>query len=1822
MSVHYKFKSALNSDTVTFDGLHISVGDLKKAIIHQKRLGKTVDFDLQITNAQTKEEYSDNNTLIPKNTSLIVARIPLAVQPKKQWDIQAEKQQQQSHRHINAPEPDSGALDLSLMNGTEEDKIQAMMIQSTMDYDPNKFKHSYQVIRGQSQVGEVPANYRCFKCRKPGHWIKNCPLSSNGDANDFKRNTGIPRSFIERDAQDKNSAANAEPTPPPVVEKKQEIPEDLICGICKDLFTDAVMIPCCGSSFCDECVRTALLESEDNECPDCKEKGSSPGSLIPNRFLRNSVNAFKNETGYSKPRQQKPPPKPKEPQEVAAATEESGDKKEEPDTTSEQKSEPKPSEKENDDKSSPLHSSSAARESPVKEKKEVEGHDKKIDPGHHSSHDEIESDFEDNITVTVPPAHLISHQRSEYRERPYNGRHSRHLRPPGMDGSPKHNSQSTPSHGERSGTPTVDEKESGHHEHHDHHKHHQQIPSHQAGPHRGDPIRPHRSTPSDMYGPGAPITSYPPAQGPMMGPGRPYEMGGYGPPPGPGYPPYMMDNRMRGPFHPIRPGYPQPHQMRPRMMAPPGSLASVYHGVAAKVGPGIIDDPLEAFNRIMREKEKRKEERRRLPTDSRRRSRSIELGPSRGGRGHSPPSHHGRLQRVRSPDDRRMRSPQMRDRRGRSRDKRSPEKEKRRHRSSSFSDRSRSRTRSRSWSNPRKRSKSPVLRRRSRSRSPSFTMSRSRSRSLTPHRRLNLAVRRYNRSPEPHGRRALSPRYRQKENRRPERRDDFPPREEFRDRSPGNYPPRRGRSPRRGQSPPPQHNQFYGRQERAGHGGPPPDQYFNMPSGPPGPYNENAPYAQSNSGNNRYPERIPPHREQYNRDRNHDYKMERFEDGPPGNDEPPPPGFEASPPSPRERHNSWNNNNPFDDRERGGNYRHELRKESNIRNRGHTPNEARDKHSTERDREERRHHEGRDRETRSWSRASRQSAQNHGRRRSRSKSPNRLERIPEDYPTRDRDRGSKERGHSNRDHQVHDRERDKIEHEKKREREERERKHNEREKREQERKQHERELKRASREEKEREKEKEREREKEREKSREKKRDSSDDEKKDKKTKEKRKKKKDKDADRKKNKKEKKERKEREKERDKEKDKERDTIKKEVQRESKVEESFESIEPEPQPQPQLQLQDEHRDALPDEQLFNPPPPTDDAPSGKEETDSTMEEGEIQDTEEPETDAHSTKSKQQLQHENEILDLYGDICQDEEIKYDYQNSMADAGENNDQKAQPLNQENKKSSPPDFKRFDSVLDIHANLDFEPDLDEMEVTEQKKESNPYASIMPELSKWERDDDPSQSKDESNPLNALDASDEKAGKVTTEVLKRAENAIFARAINAIRPIEIKKISVERQKLYSNDPSKDASPVPSVISQVKSPNRELATVQITVPANNNSERSVEIKPEKQKSIKDRLGSKITEPSSRKHRSKSQSPVRKSTVEKVRPGRSRSREREAGYRRDDREVRRTSEVKRVHETAGNRGRERIQSDFNSRGRDQRKEVDRRRDFGQDRSGGSRGERTDRDRDRAWEQDRLRDKNRSRGDIARDRDRGEADWNRGGDKSRERPNTREDRRVGQPSEDPRGKDRTKSKDRERQKEPKRDDSRSRSSDRNNRDRATRGDREHKRKHADEHARTPPEKRSKRDRSKDTEKSDSKVGNEKTLQRKKSTIDEANFVPDYDEQIDNAGTNGKPTEPNIVSRHSKDKVKTPEARASSAPKRSHSPTESSSSSSSSSSESESDSDDNGKKKKRSKHKKNRKKSRRSSSVESGESSKHKRSKSKKKNKSSKKKKKSKK
>ncbi|XP_056606881.1 E3 ubiquitin-protein ligase RBBP6-like [Triplophysa dalaica] len=71
--VHYKFFSKLTHDTVIFDGLHITLGDLKRQIMRREKLKRC---DLSIKNDQTNEEYTDDADIIPSYTMVTVRRIP------------------------------------------------------------------------------------------------------------------------------------------------------------------------------------------------------------------------------------------------------------------------------------------------------------------------------------------------------------------------------------------------------------------------------------------------------------------------------------------------------------------------------------------------------------------------------------------------------------------------------------------------------------------------------------------------------------------------------------------------------------------------------------------------------------------------------------------------------------------------------------------------------------------------------------------------------------------------------------------------------------------------------------------------------------------------------------------------------------------------------------------------------------------------------------------------------------------------------------------------------------------------------------------------------------------------------------------------------------------------------------------------------------------------------------------------------------------------------------------------------------------------------------------------------------------------------------------------------------------------------------------------------------------------------------------------------------------------------------------------------------------------------------------------------------------
>ncbi|KAI7860396.1 hypothetical protein BDC45DRAFT_101269 [Circinella umbellata] len=118
-----------------------------------------------------------------------------------------------------------------------------------------------------------PVGYVCFKCRQPGHWIYYCPNVPKGQ-------------FVPRPGMNGSQSVQQEETP-----SLKEKPSELTCRICENLMKDAVLVPCCGKSFCKECITTELDET--NRCPVCNKEGVLSSAVIPNRSLRNTIQAYK-----------------------------------------------------------------------------------------------------------------------------------------------------------------------------------------------------------------------------------------------------------------------------------------------------------------------------------------------------------------------------------------------------------------------------------------------------------------------------------------------------------------------------------------------------------------------------------------------------------------------------------------------------------------------------------------------------------------------------------------------------------------------------------------------------------------------------------------------------------------------------------------------------------------------------------------------------------------------------------------------------------------------------------------------------------------------------------------------------------------------------------------------------------------------------------------------------------------------------------------------------------------------------------------------------------------------------------------------------------------------------------------------------------------------------------------------------------------------------------------------------------------------------------------------------------------------------------------
>ncbi|PON43170.1 zinc finger protein [Parasponia andersonii] len=250
MAVYYKFKSAKDYDSIAMDGPFISVGTLKEKIFETKHLGRGTDFDLVVTNAQTNEEYLDEAMLIPKNTSVLIRRVPGRPRmpivtdpiPKVEDKVEEPEPERTSFPVADAsvmkypddsewddlggdlyeiPEvvpvqPSNVLPEAPPTNKVDEDsKIKALIDTPALDWQrqgPDGFGPGRSFGRGMGgrtmngrgygRVGlerkTPPHGYICHRCRVPGHFIQHCP--TNGDPNfDIKKvkpPTGIPKSML------------------------------------------------------------------------------------------------------------------------------------------------------------------------------------------------------------------------------------------------------------------------------------------------------------------------------------------------------------------------------------------------------------------------------------------------------------------------------------------------------------------------------------------------------------------------------------------------------------------------------------------------------------------------------------------------------------------------------------------------------------------------------------------------------------------------------------------------------------------------------------------------------------------------------------------------------------------------------------------------------------------------------------------------------------------------------------------------------------------------------------------------------------------------------------------------------------------------------------------------------------------------------------------------------------------------------------------------------------------------------------------------------------------------------------------------------------------------------------------------------------------------------------------------------------------------------------------------------------------------------------------------------------------------------------------
>eukprot|EP00216_Chloropicon_sp_CCMP2111_P001646 CAMPEP_0198238278 /NCGR_PEP_ID=MMETSP1446-20131203/3974_1 /TAXON_ID=1461542 ORGANISM="Unidentified sp, Strain CCMP2111" /NCGR_SAMPLE_ID=MMETSP1446 /ASSEMBLY_ACC=CAM_ASM_001112 /LENGTH=577 /DNA_ID=CAMNT_0043920669 /DNA_START=333 /DNA_END=2066 /DNA_ORIENTATION=- len=326
--VRFKFKSELGYDDLMFDGMFISIGDLKRHIGEKRNM---IASELAIHKAETGESYGDEGFLLPRNSQVTVSRIPMGPMTKK---VIAESglgkmgaasargppgSYQQSDKFLSgkvdplkpdmfSPIPGTDGLGGAAVGD------EAAVLSQFVDASFNSWNSEVAAasggkgrfgMRGKVKSEVPPPNYVCHRCGVGGHWIFNCPTNGNPefDMKKVRAPVGIPLEKLMTsddgtlvmpdgsvgDVMADDRALKKEASLLKGKETKM-IPAELKCLICQGVINDAVLITCCQTSFCDSCIRPKLIET--GCCPVCEKTNMLCDDLLPNPTLRKTIQTY------------------------------------------------------------------------------------------------------------------------------------------------------------------------------------------------------------------------------------------------------------------------------------------------------------------------------------------------------------------------------------------------------------------------------------------------------------------------------------------------------------------------------------------------------------------------------------------------------------------------------------------------------------------------------------------------------------------------------------------------------------------------------------------------------------------------------------------------------------------------------------------------------------------------------------------------------------------------------------------------------------------------------------------------------------------------------------------------------------------------------------------------------------------------------------------------------------------------------------------------------------------------------------------------------------------------------------------------------------------------------------------------------------------------------------------------------------------------------------------------------------------------------------------------------------------------------------------